>query len=1193
MGSWWILTLDIVPSALASPPSSRPSGDNSVASASRRTALAVLACAVLFPGVTPAAEPHERGKARHIEPRATREPADTRFLAGPKKGAALDIALDYLRAHAPGLGLTVADLEDVSVTSQYVSEHSGTTHIYLRQRHKGIEVHGADISINVARDGSVVNMGGAFVPNLRTAIRGQAADLQAAESAESAALQLGMRLKRPIVPMAEKGGPAKSTTLSDGGVSRKPIPARLVYERTESGEVALAWLVEIDEAGGDHWWAVTVDAETGEVLEKSDYAVHDRWAPEAAVSGSPVVGTAAATAPDTLSSKPSPPSYTGVPNTGMYRVIGWPKGDPSDGDRVLVVDPAHPTGSPLGWHDVNGVAGADATTTTGNNVDAYTDVNNNNNGNPPDVRADGGAGLDFDFPLDLSASPGAYRPAAVTNLFYWNNVMHDLSYLYGFTEPAGNFQTNNYGRGPTAFPLGANDRVLAEAQDGGGMNNSGFTTPPDGSSGRMQMFLWVPPGAYEVQVSSGPLAGTSHAAVRANFGAMLADSSLTRPHAPVVATTPSNGCTALTGFPAGSIAFVESGGGPACTNVVKAQNAQAAGAIGIIVNSGVPDGPTFVTLTGVAPVDAAGQSTLTIPVLGLSTTTAAQLSAQLPFDAKMAFLGTPAPLRDGALDATIIAHEYTHGISNRLTGGRTNVSCLNNNEQMGEGWSDWVAMAFTHDPERPLSRTRGLGAYVGFTGVDGPGMRPTPYSTDMTINPSTYATIKTAGAPFGVGYVWASQLWEVYWNLIDKHGFNPDVYQPWSTGGNNLAIQLVFDGMKLQPCSPGFETGRNAILLADQLLTGGENQCAIWKGFAKRGLGYGASQGSANNVNDGVESFDLPPLCQAGLTISPAVLEATQECGTTTSRSLAIHNTSAVDGTDLDWAITAAGSGAACTAATAPSWVSTTPPAGLTAPGADSTVAVSFDSTTLDVGAHAAKLCVGSNAADPPMEVPLSVTVFDVTPPRVTAPAAVSVSASPSFCGAVVDDATLGSATAGDNCAAGAAIARRGMPAGNVFSVGVTTIEYAATDAVGLQAAATQGVSVADTTPALISGASASPSVLWSPNHKFVDVVVGYDTTDNCGAVTTSLSVSSNEPVNGKKGPDWQVVDAHHVKLRAERSGEGRGRIYTITITAVDGHGNSSSRSVPVLVPHDSAGGDPRIPFGIATPRSARPPRQN
>jgi hypothetical protein len=85
------------------------------------------------------------------------------------------------------------------------------------------------------------------------------------------------------------------------------------------------------------------------------------------------------------------------------------------------------------------------------------------------------------------------------------------------------------------------------------------------------------------------------------------------------------------------------------------------------------------------------------------------------------------------------------------------------------------------------------------------------------------------------------------------------------------------------------------------------------------------------------------------------------------------------------------------------------------------------------------------------------------------------------------------------------------------------------------------------------------------------DVTVSYTATDNCsGVVTTSLSVTSNEDANGKgdgnTSSDWEIKNEHEVKLRAERSGNGTGRIYTITITATDAAGNSSSRPVNVYV---------------------------
>ena len=107
--------------------------------------------------------------------------------------------------------------------------------------------------------------------------------------------------------------------------------------------------------------------------------------------------------------------------------------------------------------------------------------------------------------------------------------------------------------------------------------------------------------------------------------------------------------------------------------------------------------------------------------------------------------------------------------------------------------------------------------------------------------------------------------------------------------------------------------------------------------------------------------------------------------------------------------------------------------------------------------------------------------------------------------------------------------------------------------------------------PPEISGASVDRPVLWPPDHKMVPVTVNYDVTDNCGAVTTELTVTSNElddgSGDGDTERDWEILDAHHLRLRAERSGTGNGRIYTITITATDSAGGSSSRAVTVTVP--------------------------
>jgi uncharacterized repeat protein (TIGR01451 family) len=212
---------------------------------------------------------------------------------------------------------------------------------------------------------------------------------------------------------------------------------------------------------------------------------------------------------------------------------------------------------------------------------------------------------------------------------------------------------------------------------------------------------------------------------------------------------------------------------------------------------------------------------------------------------------------DGALDNGIIAHEFGHGISTRLTGGRLNSACLNNDEQMGEGWSDYFSLITTHEEGDKGSDARGIGTFAAAQQPTGSGIRRYPYSTDMTINPQTYDDIKGTTAPHPLGEVWTCMLWDMYWGFIDKYGVDLD----WNNteSGNYKAAFLVIEGMKMQPCNPNFITGRDAILRADSIHFNKANQKIIWESFARRGLGYYADGGSTTDRNDGTENFDVLP----------------------------------------------------------------------------------------------------------------------------------------------------------------------------------------------------------------------------------------------------------------------------------------------------------------------------------------------
>ena len=146
---------------------------------------------------------------------------------------------------------------------------------------------------------------------------------------------------------------------------------------------------------------------------------------------------------------------------------------------------------------------------------------------------------------------------------------------------------------------------------------------------------------------------------------------------------------------------------------------------------------------------------------------------------------------------------------------------------------------------------------------------------------------------------------------------------------------------------------------------------------------------------------------------------------------------------------------------------------------------------------------------------------------------------------------------------------------GSFFPVGTTTVTVTSTRLDGTTTSCTFDVTVNDTESPVVSNPTTDPSVLWPPNHQMVPVAVNYTATDNC-PLTCVLTVTSNEPIDGlgdgDTSPDWVVIDDHNVQLRAERSGKGNGRIYTITTTCTDGSGNAVTKTSTVLVPKNQKG---------------------
>lgn len=229
------------------------------------------------------------------------------------------------------------------------------------------------------------------------------------------------------------------------------------------------------------------------------------------------------------------------------------------------------------------------------------------------------------------------------------------------------------------------------------------------------------------------------------------------------------------------------------------------------------------------------------------------------------------------------------------------------------------------------------------------------------------------------------------------------------------------------------------------------------------------------------------------------------------------------------------------------------------------TVATASLSSALNCGVE---LTVGDsyNASSVPQSA--AVTIRDTTPPTLTCPAnqvleCTGPDGAPfTFAPVVTDICSLSPVT---TCS---------PPSGTTFPLGTTTDTCTATDASGNASSCAFAVQVVDTTKPVIGEVSATPNVLWPANHKMVPVAIAVQVSDLCQATNCQvISVTSNEPDNGlgdgDTAPDWAITGPLAVNLRAERAGNGTGRVYTLTVECKDLSGNTTTKDVTVTIPHN------------------------
>jgi len=748
----------------------------------------------------------------------------------------------YLNSNKSELRLQSQDIEDIVIDKHSYSKSMDVENVYVVQQYQGIEIFNS-VSSFAIKNGQVKNASLSFSKDVSQKVNTTTPAVSPAAAIGNAALELGINSPTNLELLETVS--VNSFIYSNGSISLENIPVKLVFQKMEDGSLQLAWDLSIYVLDASHYYSVRVDAVTGSVINIGDWVVSCSFGEHKNNSDS------SHTENSVLFSKEDA-TMASLTDGAQYNAIALPNQSPAESDFSLIVDPsALGFGSPYGWHDTDGVAGPEFTITRGNNVWAQEDENGNNG---TGFSPEGTAELIFNFDFDFTQDPALSLAASITNLFYLNNMLHDIFYEYGFDEASGNFQQNNYGNGGNG-----NDFVYADAQDGSGTNNANFATPGDGGKPRMQMFLWdgtVTSGPL-LTINDGPLAG-DYEGVPAAFGGEIVD--LTEDLVlveddPSGTSDTNDACDPITngGDLSGKIAVIRRG---ECEFGFKALAAENEGAVAVIMVNNVEG--EAITMAG----GAVGEQ-VTIPLFMVSDTDGEAIIEQLLSETVNATINgvTVGPMIDASLDNEIIAHEYGHGISNRLTGGGNNTGCLNNAEQMGEGWSDYLGLITTMKVGDQADDGRGMATYSAGQGPDGGGIRQHKYSRDMTENPLTYSDLPaTGGQVHAVGTIWATMLWDLTWDLIDVYGFDEDMFN--GTGGNNIAMQLVLDGMKLQPCAPGFESGRDAIIEADELANGGANKCLIWETFARRGLGFAATQGSSSSVSDGTAAFDIPVECE-------------------------------------------------------------------------------------------------------------------------------------------------------------------------------------------------------------------------------------------------------------------------------------------------------------------------------------------
>ena len=757
--------------------------------------------------------------------------------ASPGRGIALPplhAGLAHLVALAPLYGVSVS-AQTIELALARPTPGGGSLMVF-RQRVGGVEVFETRLALLVDSQGNLRVAGGQLQPS---SSRGFVFSLDEAAAVTTALADCWgeptprASLVEPLPSQSGGGdalfGPsasaaARGVALDAPARARRvlfPLPTRLV-----PATYVELWVT--DPVSGPILVAYVVSAEDGRVLMRRSLTANDSFSysvyGDATAPFQPLDSPFGDTSPD-LAGAPvaMPPSLIGQTTVSIEGLNRGPSGS---------ADPWLPPG---------------ATETRGNNVDAYADLRSPDGFTSGDLRASTTAPGAFEHFYDPSAQPDAsndQRSAAITHLFYVNNWLHDWFYGVGFDEAAGNAQDDNFARGGEE-----GDHLRAEAMDYAGTNNANMSTPRDGSSPRMQMFLWS--GYRTASVESG---ATTYDVGTASFGPSTFD--VTAPIAIAIdGTAPtSDACEAITNDLTGQIAIIDRGG---CNFISKINAAGAAGAVGVLIVNNVVGGGT---------ISMGGTGTTTLPALMVSLEDGAALRAALGAMARLE--RTSLPRAASSLDTQVVAHEWGHYLHHRL------VSCGSHQcSAQSEGWGDFIAILSLVRPRDDLTGAYANASYSnqGSAAIYF-GTRRLPYSpsrafddlsfrhisdgeslpTTHPLDPSTRGNSEVHNA----GEVWATMMFDALVAILERSR-GPGAPYSFEEARTRFASYVV-TGMQLAPRNPTYTEQRDGVIAA-ALETDLEDARLIATAFAGRGAGTCAiaPDRDSDDLTGVVEDFSL------------------------------------------------------------------------------------------------------------------------------------------------------------------------------------------------------------------------------------------------------------------------------------------------------------------------------------------------